>query len=87
MRSHTAQITGAVAKKSIAIVMAALLCMPMTGFEYIAYANEATSEQVSKRENEAPLQNGEPSDAIGGGLLPLILRTNSETKPRQTMVP
>lgn len=51
----------AFANKCIAVSMAVLLCMPMTGLEYLAYADEAASnaaagqnQDAQPQENEAP---------------------------------
>ncbi|MDO4443882.1 MAG: hypothetical protein Q4B69_08440 [Slackia sp.] len=55
----------AIAKKSLAVLMAVLLCMPMTGFEYLAFGDEETPAASA---TEADTQDGvESGDSLAGG--------------------
>ena len=41
-----------VGKKALAVFMAALLCMPATGFEYAAFADDEASSQAAVEQTQ-----------------------------------
>lgn len=59
MATKTVKAANDVARKGLAVVLAALLCMPMTGLEYPAYADEAASDAVAGQDQSAQPQENE----------------------------
>ncbi|MDO5042322.1 MAG: hypothetical protein Q4D92_02290 [Slackia sp.] len=67
MTTTAANTANAFMKKSIAVLMAVLLCIPMTGFEYMAFADEAPSSQASDSAQDSQAQDVEFQNSLAGG--------------------
>ncbi len=59
MATKTVKAANDVARKGLAVVLAALLCMPMTGLEYPAYADAAAPDVVAGQDQSAQPQENE----------------------------
>lgn len=77
MTTTNVRAANAFTRKSIAVLLAVLLCMPMTGFEYMAHADDASSAvQTSDAVQDAQPNDGESAsqDSLSGGGLSMGLR-------------
>lgn len=85
MATKTVKAANDVARKGLAVVLAALLCMPMTGLEYPAYADEAASDAVAGQDQSAQPQENEALTPPLPRKKSLLLTTLTEaTSPRAT---